>query len=56
MDRCFQLIRPADGVTLLRAKTTFVASSCPAAKPKRMPAEFVEGYGAALQPEFPMEL
>ncbi|MBU0809910.1 MULTISPECIES: acyl-CoA thioesterase [Pseudomonas] len=56
MDRCFQLIRPADGVTLLRAKTTFVCIELSSGKPKRMPAEFVEGYGAALQPAFPMEL
>ena len=56
MDRCFQLIRPADGVTLLRAKTTFVCIELSSGKPKRMPAEFVEGYGAALQPAFPIEL
>ena len=56
MNRCFQLIRPADGVTLLRAKTTFVCIELSSGKPKRMPAEFVEGYGAALQPAFPMEL
>ena len=56
MDRCFQLIRPADGVTLLRAKTTFVCIELSSGKPKRIPAEFVEGYGAALQPAFPMEL
>lgn len=56
MDRRFQLIRPADGVTLLRAKTTFVCIEVSSGKPKRMPAEFVAGYGAALQPAFPMEL
>jgi acyl-CoA thioester hydrolase len=56
MDRRFQLIRPADGVTLLRAKTTFVCIELSSGKPKRMPAEFVEGYGMALQPIFPMAL
>lgn len=56
MDRCFQLIRPADGMTLLRAKTTFVCIELSSGKPKRMPLEFVEGYGAALQPAFPMQL
>jgi acyl-CoA thioester hydrolase len=56
MDRCFQLIRPADGMTLLRAKTTFVCIELSSGKPKRMPVEFVEGYGAALQPAFPMQL
>ena len=56
MDRRFQLIRPEDGMTLLRAKTTFVCIELSSGKPKRMPPEFVEGYGAALQPPFPMEL
>ncbi|MFI8479360.1 acyl-CoA thioesterase [Pseudomonas sp. NPDC078700] len=56
MDRRFQLIRPEDGVTLLRAKTTFVCIELSTGKPKRMPAEFINGYGQALQPVFPMEL
>ncbi|MGX5219983.1 MULTISPECIES: acyl-CoA thioesterase [Pseudomonas] len=56
MDRRFQLIRPQDGVTLLRAKTTFVCIELSSGKPKRMPPEFIDGYGQALQPVFPMEL
>lgn len=48
MARHFQLIRPEDGVTLLRARTTFVCIELSTGKPKRMPAEFVEGYGAAV--------
>jgi acyl-CoA thioester hydrolase len=56
MDRRFQLIRPADGATLLRAKTTFVCIELSTGKPKRMPVEFVEGYGRALQQPFPLEL
>ena len=56
MDRRFQLVRPADGVTLLRAKTTFVCIELSSGKPKRMPAEFVEGYGRALRQPFPLEL
>lgn len=56
MDRRFQLLRPEDGTTLLRAKTTFVCIELSSGKPKRMPAEFVEGYGRALQPPFPLEL
>ena len=48
MNRHFQLVRPEDGVTLLRARTTFVCIELSSGKPKRMPAEFVEGYGAAL--------
>ncbi|WP_339510422.1 acyl-CoA thioesterase [Pseudomonas sp. RL_15y_Pfl2_60] len=56
MDRRFQLVRPQDGVTLLRAKTTFVCIELSSGKPKRMPPEFIDGYGQALQPVFPMEL
>ncbi|GLK88399.1 acyl-CoA thioesterase [Pseudomonas turukhanskensis] len=48
MSRHFQLIRPADGVTLLRAKTTFVCIELSTGKPKRMPQEFLEGYGPAV--------
>ncbi len=49
MQRRFQLVRPGDGVTLLRAQTTFVCIELSSGKPKRMPAEFVEGYAPALQ-------
>ena len=56
MERRFQLIRPGDGTTLLRAKTTFVCIELSSGKPKRMPPAFVGGYGAALQPPFPNEL
>ena len=48
MTRRFQLRRASDGVTLLRAQTTFVCIELSSGKPKRMPAEFVEGYGAAI--------
>ncbi len=48
MDRHFQLIRPSDAATLLRAKTTFVCIELSTGKPKRMPPEFVEGYGRGL--------
>ncbi len=48
MHREFQLVRPADGVTLLRARTTFVCIQLSTGKPKRMPAEFIDGYGQAL--------
>ena len=47
MTRRFQLMRPNDGTTLLRAQTTFVCIELSSGKPKRMPAEFVEGYGVA---------
>lgn len=48
MDRCFQLIRPADGMTLLRARTTFVCIELSTGRPRRMPAEFLDGYGQAV--------
>ncbi|VVM91578.1 hypothetical protein PS623_02812 [Pseudomonas fluorescens] len=48
MTRRFQLKRPSDGVTLLRAQTTFVCIELSTGKPKRMPGEFIEGYGQAL--------
>lgn len=48
MTRHFQLWRPADASTLLRAQTTFVCIELSSGKPKRMPVEFVEGYGQAL--------
>ena len=48
MDRFFQLIRPADGATLLRARTTFVCIELSTGRPRRMPAEFLEGYGRAV--------
>lgn len=48
MLRRFQLIRPADGATLLRANTTFACIELSSGRPRRMPPEFVEGYGRAL--------
>ena len=56
MDRRFQLVRPEHGATLLRAKTTFVCIELSSGRPKRMPAEFVEGYGKALMQPCPLEL
>jgi acyl-CoA thioester hydrolase len=56
MTRRFQLIRPADGVTLLRALTTFACIEMSTGKPKRMPAEFVDGYGKAVIESYPREL
>lgn len=56
MKRSFQLIRPADRQTLLRAQTTFVCIELSSGKPRRMPVEFVEGYGKALVQSYPLEL
>ncbi len=49
MLRRFQLIRTDDACTLLRAQTTFVCIELSSGKPRRMPVEFVEGYGQALR-------
>ena len=56
MTRRFQVLRPADGVTLLRALTTFACIEMSSGKPKRMPPEFVEGYGKAVIQCYPREL
>lgn len=48
MRRAFQLWRPADAQTLLRACTTFVCIELSSGRARRMPAAFVEGYGRAL--------
>ncbi|MNN55895.1 Acyl-ACP thioesterase [compost metagenome] len=48
MQRQFQLWRPVDGATLLRARTRFACIELSSGKPRRMPAEFIEGYGRAL--------
>lgn len=48
MTRRFQLIRPGDGVTLLRAVTIFACVEMSSGRPRRMPPEFVEGYGQAI--------
>ncbi|GAB7529895.1 thioesterase family protein [Pseudomonas sp. 3A(2025)] len=50
MRRRFQLRRAADGMTLLRAQTTFVCIELSSGRPKRMPDEFIDGYGAAICP------
>ncbi len=49
MSRCFQIMRPADGVTLLRAKTNFACIEMSTGRVRRMPAEFLEAYGGAYR-------
>jgi acyl-CoA thioester hydrolase len=51
MERRFQVIRESDGVTLLRARMRFACIELSSGRPRRMPAEFIEGYGAALLEE-----
>ncbi|MBF7141375.1 MULTISPECIES: acyl-CoA thioesterase [Pseudomonas] len=50
MNRRFQLVRPRDGATLLRAQTTFVCIELSTGRPKRMPSEFIDGYRCAILP------
>jgi len=48
MLRRFQIVRPADGVTLLRGSMHFVCIQISTGRPRRMPAAFIEGYGPAV--------
>ena len=48
MARRFQVIRLQDGVTLLRAAMRFACIEISSGKPRRMPKEFLEGYGPAV--------
>lgn len=48
MTRHFQLCRPSDGATLLRARTTFVCIEVSSGKPKRMPPIFIEVYAKGM--------
>lgn len=55
MSRQFQLRRPADGQTLLRARTRFACIELSSGRARRMPAEFVERYGRALVESSPAD-
>lgn len=48
MARRFQIVRPADGVTLLRGGMRFACIEISSGKPRRMPKEFLDGYGPAV--------
>jgi acyl-CoA thioester hydrolase len=49
MQRRFQIIRVDDGVTLLRGGMRFACIELSSGKPRRLPAEFIEGYGPAVR-------
>ncbi|WP_394427099.1 acyl-CoA thioesterase [Vreelandella stevensii] len=51
LTRRFQLIRPADGKTLLKARTRFACVALSSGRPKRLPEEYRRIYGAAVVPE-----
>lgn len=48
MERQFQILRPADGATLLRGMMRFVCIEISTGRPRRMPPEFIAGYGPAI--------
>lgn len=48
MQRRFQVIRVDDGVTLLRGGMRFACIELSSGRPRRMPAEFIDGYGVAV--------
>lgn len=51
LTRRFQLIRPADGRTLLRARTRFACIELSSGRPRRLPEEYRRIYGAAAVAE-----
>jgi acyl-CoA thioester hydrolase len=48
MSRRFQVLRVDDGITLLRAAMRFACVDISGGRPRRMPREFIEGYGPAV--------
>ena len=48
MERRFQLRRASDGVTLVRGRWVLVCIEISSGRPKRMPAEFLQIYDAAV--------
>ncbi|MDO9476955.1 MAG: thioesterase family protein [Pseudohongiella sp.] len=49
LTRHFQIIRPADQMTLLRARSTFVCIELSSGRARRMPAIFVDTYGQVIK-------
>lgn len=49
--RQFQFVRASDGKTVFRARTHYVCVDIAEGRPRRMPAEFLTVYGAAITPE-----
>ena len=48
MQRRFQLVRVSDGVTLLRGAMRFACIEISSGRPRRLPGEFIDGYGVAV--------
>ena len=53
MARRFQVVRISDGVTLLRAAMRFACIEISSGRPRRLPLEFIAGYGPAVLEQFP---
>lgn len=51
MQRRFQVIRRDDGVTLMRGGMRFACIELSTGRPRRMPPEFIAGYGPAVLDE-----
>ena len=51
MAREFQVIRHSDGKTLLRAGMRFACIELSNGRPRRLPQEFIDGYGPAVLSE-----
>ncbi len=49
MRRRFQILRPADGVTLLRGLMRFACIEISSGRPRRMPQAFIDGYDPAVR-------
>jgi acyl-CoA thioester hydrolase len=49
MNRHFQIRRCDDGVTLLRAEVRFACIELSSGRPRRLPREFIDGYGPAIR-------
>jgi len=50
LHRRYQFVRLSDGATVFRGRTHFVCVEIASGKVRRMPAPFVQTYGAAAQP------
>ena len=48
MSRRFQVVRENDGVTLMRGGMRFVCIEVSTGRPRRLPPEFIAGYGPAV--------
>ncbi len=51
MERKFQVIRHGDGKTLLRGGMRFACIELSNGRPRRLPQEFIDGYGPAILTE-----